>query len=1008
MKITDIFIKRPILSICVNLLIIVGGYQAFQSLNIRQYPRIDSSAAIIRTAYVGASPDLVRGFVTTPLERVLASIEGIDYLESESKLGLSTITVRLKLNYDTNAALSQIQSKISQVRNDLPPEAEVPTVTIENTDNRFAAMYISFYSEQLEANQITDFLLRVVQPKLSSINGVQKAEILGARQFAVRIWLDSNKMAGHGLTAAAVRQALVSNNYLSAIGTSKGELIQINLRANTDLTNIEEFRNIPVKQGENGIVRLADIADVQMGAENYNEDVRFSGEQATFMGIWVLPTSNSLDVISEVRKVLPELERNLPGDLKIAIPYDTTSYIRDALNEVFKTLSETIVIVIIVIFIFIGSLRAVIIPIVAIPLSLIGALMLMYVAGFSINLLTLLGIVLAVGLVVDDAIVMLENIERNMRQGLKPVEAALQGARELVTPVISMTITLAAVYLPIALQAGLTGALFREFALSLAGAVVISGFVALTLSPMMCAKILKEKESSRFKLRMDAFFERLDQRYEKFLHIILSARTAVVIAAIFFILFIPYFYMFSAKELAPREDQGIVFGVVQTPPDSTLEQTTQYTRDVFKMYKTVPEFDASFQLTGANFGFSGIRLKPWSERSRTAEEIQFSLREPAAKISGIQLLLVTPAALPGGSNFPVEMVINTTAQPLEVWEFSNQLVGKAMQSGLFNFALTDLKFDQPEVEVVLDRNKIASLGLNLQQVGADLTTQLGGNYVNRFSISGQSYKVIPQIERSSRLNPEQLLNLNIPGPNGGLIPLSSVATLKTTTQPRQLNKFQQLNSAKIQGMPRFGVSIDKALNFLETEAANLLPKGYSVDYAGEARQLRQEGNSLVKIFAISMIVIFLVLAAQFESFRDPLIIIIGSVPLALATALFFTFLNFTSINVYSQVGLITLIGLVSKNGILIVEFANALQEKGLSKFEAIVQGSGQRLRPILMTSIATVFGHLPLIFASGAGSGARNSIGYVLVTGMAFGTVLTLFVVPALYMLIAKDRSAHE
>jgi multidrug efflux pump len=514
MKWTDIFIKRPVLSICINLLIIIGGYQAFQSLSIRQYPRIDSSAAIIKTAYVGASPELVRGFVTTPLERVLASVEGIDYIESESKLGLSTITVRLKLNYDTNAALSQIQSKISQVRNDLPPEAEIPTVTIENTDNRFASVYISFYSEQLEANQITDYLLRVVQPKLSSINGVQKAEILGARQFAVRVWLDSNKLAAHKLTASDIRLALQQNNYLSAVGTSKGELIQINLRANTDLTKIEEFRNIPVKQTEDGIVRLNDVADVQMGAENYDQDVRFSGQQATFMGVWVLPTANSLDVINAVRKELPELERNLPGDLKIAIPYDSTGYIRDALKEVFKTLAETIVIVIVVIFLFIGSFRAVIVPIVAIPLSLIGALMLMYLAGFTINLLTLLGIVLAVGLVVDDAIVMLENIERNIRAGLKPFEAAIQGARELITPVISMTITLAAVYLPVALQAGLTGALFREFALSLAGAVFISGFVALTLAPMMCSRILVEHESSRYKDASDRFFARLDLAYE--------------------------------------------------------------------------------------------------------------------------------------------------------------------------------------------------------------------------------------------------------------------------------------------------------------------------------------------------------------------------------------------------------------------------------------------------------------------------------------------------------------
>jgi multidrug efflux pump len=1006
MKITDIFIRRPVLSICVNLLILLAGYQSIQNLNVRQYPRSDMAVVTVRTPYIGASADLVRGFITTPLERVIASADGIDYLESSSQQGMSTITAHLRLNFDTNDALTQIQAKVAQVRNELPPEAEAPMIDVETTDNRFASMYLSFYSEDLDQNQITDYLTRVVQPQLSAIKGVQKADILGARIFAMRVWLDPEKMAAFHVTPTEARQALQNNNFLSAVGSTKGSMTAVNLTANTDLRSPEEFRNLVVKEHEGTLIRLKDIADVVLGAENYDEDVRFSGQTATFMGIWVLPNANSLDVIQTVRDTIPEIEKALPSGMKVGIPYDATRYIRNAIREVLSTLTETILIVIFVIFLFIGSFRSILVPVVAIPLSLVGAAAVMLSFGFTVNLLTLLAIVLAVGLVVDDAIVMLENVERHIMEGMEPIPAAITAARELVGPIIAMTITLAAVYAPIGIQGGLTGALFREFAFTLAGSVLISGIVALTLSPMMASRLLvNSHQRSRFKERVEGFFARLQDRYQRTLQRSIAYRPAVLTAALFTILLMFPLYMFSQKELAPREDQGIVFSIVQASPNSSLDQTLLFTKQAQSIYESFPEFSQSFQITGPTFGFSGMLTKPWSERKRTTEEIAAEGWGKMATIPGIRMIVTTPPPLPGGSDFPVEFVISSTSEPSEINTYAQQLVQKAFGSGVFMFADTDLKFDLPQGQIVIDRDKASSLGLNLQQIGQDLSILTGGNYVNRFTMLGRSYKVIPQVKRTSRLNAEQLEDMYITGPQGKLVPVGTFATVQEQTSPRQLNRFQQLNSAKIQGAIVPGVSIDQGLKVLEEAAREVLPSNYIIDYAGESRQLRKEENSLLTTLILAVILIFLVLAAQFESFRDPLIILAGSVPLALAGALIFVFLGFTSLNIYSQVGLVTLVGLIAKNGILIVEFANALQEKGYSKIDAVIQGASVRLRPILMTSVATVVGHFPLVLASGAGAGARNSIGIVLVTGMIVGTLFTLFVVPAIYTVIAKDRT---
>jgi len=1004
MRFTDLFIKRPVLAIVVSLVIFIAGLQAIRSLSVRQYPRSDIAIVRVTTVYVGANADLVRGFITAPLERVIASADGIDYMESSSAQGLSTITVHLTLNYDTNAALTQIQAKVAQVRNDLPPEAEAPEIELETADNQFAAVYLGFSSRDLDQNQITDYLTRVVQPKLSAINGVQRADILGDRTFAMRIWLKTNQMAAYGISPSDVREALARNNYLSALGRTKGSMVSVNLVANTDLRTPEEFRQLVVKEDRGVVVRLGQIADVVLGAENYESDVRFNGETATFMGIWVLPTANSLDVIHRVREALPEIQAQLPVGMKLGVPYDSTEYIQDAIDEVLTTLTETLIIVIVVIFLFLGSFRAVIIPIVAIPISLVGAVFLMLVAGFTINLLTLLAIVLSVGLVVDDAIVMVENVERHLHSGKSPFRAALDAARELVGPIIAMTITLAAVYAPVGIQGGLTGALFREFAFTLAGAVIVSGVVALTLSPMMGAKLLRAGDTERgFAGWINRRFDSVRRAYAHVLAGTLRFRPVVLVQWVIVAGLMVPFYMFSQRELAPREDQGVVFGVLQASANSTLDQTNLFAQQVADVYRSFPESASIFQLTFPNGGFGGMVTKPWSERTKTTQDLLVESSGLLSKIPGIRVIPLTPPPLPGG-DFPVDFVIASAAEPEQLQEFANQLVKKANTSGQFIFADADLKFDQPQAEVVFDRDKLRSQGVDLSQAGLDLSTLVGGNYVNRFSIQGRSYKVIPQVKRAERLTPDQLEQVYVKGSEDELVPLSTFATLRTTTEPRELKKFQQLNAVRIQGVIPPPVSLDQALTFLENEAKAILPQGFTLDYAGESRQLRTEGSKFLGTFLLSAVLIYLVLAAQFESFRDPFIILAGSVPLAISGALLFSFLGLTTLNIYSEVGLITLVGLVSKNGILMVEFANHLQETGMDKLSAIKEASSTRLRPILMTTAATVVGHFPLVLAAGPGAGARNSIGIMLVTGMIVGTFFTLFVVPSIYMLVARRR----
>jgi multidrug efflux pump len=1019
MKFTDLFIRRPVLALVVNLVILIAGVQAYRTLNVRQYPRNENSSVTITTVYVGASADLVRGFITTPLERVIAAADGIDYLQSQSSQGVSTITARLKLNYDANRALSEISSKVDQVRGNLPAEAQVPVLNIQSADSQLAAAYLRFTSNVLRQNEITDYLVRVVQPRLSALEGVQRADILGGRTFAMRIWLKPDRLAALNISPSDVSAALTANNHLTALGTTKGNLIEVNLTANTDLRSVEEFRQLVLREQNGAIVRLGDVADVVLGAEDYDSEVRFSGETAVFMGIYPLPNANSLDVIARVTREMDGIEKDLPSGLTGGIAYDATAYIRDAIHEVFHTLGDTLLIVVIVIFLFLGSVRSVLIPLVAIPLSLVGAVFLMQAFGFTLNLLTLLAIVLSVGLVVDDAIVVVENVERHLSLGRGPLDAALIATRELVGPIIAMTVTLAAVYAPIGLQGGLTGSLFREFAFTLAGAVVISGVVALTLSPMMSAHLLKPgDEDHGFQGVVSRVFSRIRDGYGRMLDVTLANRGLVysvwVILGIFGVLMITQ----APTELAPAEDQGVIFGFGTTAADATLDQNRPYAAAVNTAFFSFPETDFVFQVTTPNSAIAGLVAKPWGRRKEPIGRLLPRVQAKVSAIPGLQFFLAQPAPIPGGDNFPVEVVISATADLDQILPFAQQIANDAAKSGMFAFPpLLDARYDQPQSEVVIDRDKVAALGLNLQQVGGDLSAAMSGNYVNWFNIAGRSYKVIPQVKRIDRLTPDQLEKIYVTGPNGQFVPLSTLATIRNSTVPRSLNRFQQLNAVTITGVAFR--PLDEALRFFEAEGAKILPKGYVIDYMGESRQLRKEGGNAQfwTTMGLSIILVFLVLAAQFNSFRDPFVILGGSVPLAIFGAAIFIFLKMpnpnlrfwtdgwtTTFNIYAKVGLVTLVGLIAKNGILIVEFANKLQLQGKSKLEAVRGAAFTRLRPVLMTTVATVAGHFPLTLVTGAGAAARNSIGLVLVGGLSIGTMFTLFVVPSLYMLIAKDH----
>jgi multidrug efflux pump len=1008
MNFTDIFIRRPVLAMVVSLLILVLGLRSLASLPVNQYPHTQNAVVTVTTAYYGADAQTIAGFVTQPLEAAIAQAQGIDYLSSSSSSGVSVITATLRLNYDANRARTEINTQVSSVRNQLPPQAQQPVLTVQ-TGSTIDAMYMGFYSETLPTNNVTDYLLRVVKPKLDSVDGVQTAEILGARNFALRAWLDADRMAAYGVTATDVSAALAANNYLAALGASKGQMVTVPLTGGTDLHSVDDFKRLAVRRSGDTIVRLEDVATVTLGSEDYDFNVAFGGTRSVFIGIKVAPEANILDVAKRVREAFPAIKQQLPSGLKGEIVYDATEFINTSIYEVIKTLVEALLIVTLVIYLFLGSFRAVIVPVIAMPLSLIGAFFVMLALGYSINLLTLLALVLAIGLVVDDAIIVVENVDRHMKAGQTPMQAAIAAARELGSPILAMTVVLVAVYVPIGFQGGLTGALFTEFAFTLAGAVAVSGVIALSLSPMMSSRFFRpEQDEGRFVKAIDRVFERVHRGYHRALHGLLDTWPVMIVMGLLLMVAAVAMFKFSKSELSPEEDQGIVVSQVVGPPTATSDQMQVYADQAFKIGKATPEYQQMFQITGVpttNQGIGGVLLKPWDQRNRSAHEIQQDLQARWNKIAGARVAAFQFPPLPGASGLPVQFLITTTEPFQNLNTVAQQVVDKARAANMFYFVDTDLKIDQPQATVVVDRDKVSALGLTQQDVGGALGAALGGGYVNYFSIAGRSYKVIPQVLQVDRLNPSDVLDFYLKTPSGSLIPASTVASLKYDVVPEAISRFQQLNSVTIFGVS--GAPQGDVLEFLRKTVAEVAPTGYSVDYSGQSRQFMQESGGFLVTFAFAVIIVFLALAAQFESFRDPIVILV-SVPLALFGALIFIFLDFASMNIYTEVGLVTLMGLISKHGILIVEVANQLQRTGKSKREAIEEAAGIRLRPILMTTAAMVFGVVPLVIASGAGAAGRQAMGLVIFTGLSIGTLFTLFVVPAMYLFIGADHSKRR
>ncbi|RUO44245.1 multidrug efflux protein [Aliidiomarina taiwanensis] len=1016
MKFTDVFIRKPVLATVISLIIILVGLRAMVDLNVRQFPEIKNAAVNITTTYIGADADLVQGFITTPLEREVAAAEGIDYIVSSSSAGVSSIQAFLQLNYDPNDALTQIAAEVNKMRSELPENAQEPVVQL-SVGQDVAAMYLSFYSEILDENEITDYLVRVVEPQLATIEGVQRAQILGAQTFAMRIWLDSQRMTALGVTGSDVMRALRSNNVLSAVGRTKGQMTAIDITARTDLRSVEEFEQLIVRAEAETFIRLGDLATVELGSESYESSATFNGQKSTFIGVEISPDANALDVIKRVRTVWDEdIIPQLPEGLSASIPYDSTEYIQNAIEEVVLTIALAMVIVIAVIYAFLGSLRSVIIPAVTVPLSLVGTFFLMLLLGFSINLLTLLAMVLAIGIVVDDAIIMLENIQRHVESGMSRLEASLLGARQLAGPIIVMSTTLVAVFVPIGFIGGLTGTLFIEFAFTLAATVIISGVVALTLSPMMCSRLLRSRskgqKAPRFEVWLNNKFEQLRHGYQRKLHGALETKSVMAVFGVIVLVSCYFLFISSPSELEPQEDLGFVFVIAQGDSYATPEYIARNSAKMSELQTDVDEVEMAFVINGMLGPGSagvGLGLTAWDERSRSTQEVLDQSIQPfVSQIPGLRVFAIVPPSLPTpGGGLPVEFVISSTQSIENLRELAADISAQAMAEGRFIMLDTDLRIDRPRQTVHVDREKAALMGVEMSQLSADLASMMAGAYAGRFAMENRSYRVIPQVQRSERLSPEQLKEFYTRNRSGELVPMSALVHLEESVQPQQLKRFQQLNAVTISGIPRPGVPLGEAIGSLERIAAERLPAGVLVDYAGQSRQLKSEGQQLVVTFFFALLIIFLVLAAQFESFRDSIIVLV-TVPMSICGALIFVSLGFTTINIYTQVGLVTLIGLIAKHGILIVEFANTLQEEGKSKREAVEEAAAIRLRPILMTTAATVLGMVPLLMASGPGAASRFAMGLIIVTGMTIGTLFTLFVLPSVYVYLAKERAPEQ
>ncbi|HQU16259.1 MAG: multidrug efflux protein [Chromatiales bacterium 21-64-14] len=1021
MGFTDLFIRRPVLATALNLVILLLGLRAYLGMTVREYPKMTNTVISVTTSYPGASPSTVQGFITTILEKAIASAPDIDYMTSTSSQGVSAVQVYMKLNSDPNAALTQVIAKVNQVRNQLPPESESPVVN-ETEGDATALMYLAFYSTSMSSQQIADYLNRVIQPKIQSVAGVGQAQILPAgsgngNTFALRAWLNPEKMAALGITPSQVATALASNDFVSAVGRTKGKNVAITIRATTGLHSVAEFRHLVIADINGTQIHLGDVARVELGAEDYDQSVYFKGEPATFIGVTPTPTANALSVADGVHKVFGEIQKDFPPGLHAGIPYDGSVFIRASIHEVIATIAMTLGVVVLVIFLFLGSFRSLLIPAVAIPLSIVGTGLLMLALHFTLNLMTLLAIVLAIGLVVDDAIIVVENIHRHIEEGKSPLDAAIQSARELTLPIVVMSTTLVAVFAPIGFMGGLTGSLFSEFAFTLASSVLISMVVALTLSPVMGSRVLRHTPPQGLAHFLDQVFDRLRARYNRSLHGVLNYRPVVVVFSAVILVSIVFLFTSTRQELAPTEDQGILFVQGKGPPTATLHYLERYSKQILKIFGTFPEEHMTFLVNGIapgggagnNSSFGGMLLKPWGDRSRSQMEIQPLLQAKLTHITGLQTVAFGRPAVPGSAGgLPIQFVVKASADYQQINQVSDHLIEAAMHSGLFMFLDKDLKYDSPELVLSINRNMAATLGITMSAIAQDLQPLLGGNYINRFSMAGQSYKVIPQVPDRFRANPELLKQYYIRTGSGTLVPLSTVASVHTVVQPDYLPQFQQLNSATVQGVMAPGITMGQALTYLKDTAAKLFPPGFEVDYASQSRQYTQQGGGALVSFALAIILVYLLLAAQFESFRDPLIVM-TTVPMSICGALIFLSLGLATLNIYTEVGLITLIGLITKQGILIVQFARDLQRhEGLSKRDAVERASSVRLRPILMTTGAMVVGVMPLLLATGPGAVSRHDMGLVIATGLSIGALFSLYVVPTFYVYLARDHAKES
>ncbi|WP_334030007.1 efflux RND transporter permease subunit [Alteromonas sp. P256] len=1006
-SIMDAFVTKPVLAIVLCVLILLAGLNAANNISVQQYPKIKSASLVINTVYTGASADVVKGYVTEPIERVTSTVPGVDYVDSVTTAGLSKVTAWLELNHDTTDALSDLTTKLNQIKFELPTGAEDPAIDIIRADSPYAVFYLDVEAKNETRSELSDYLIRNVIPVLNDISGVQKVTLEGGRNPAMRVLLNPDKLAVYGLSSSEVFSALQANNTIATLGYSENNRQRIDLMANTNLSSVTDFEQLIIRDDNGSQLKLGDVAQIALGEAEGIVTARLDDRITVFLAVWALPGANEIDIGDALYERLDVVNATLPEGMRITTGYDGTLYMRDSIKEIFITLIETVLLVGIVILLMMGSFRTALVPLVTIPISVLGAIAVISAIGYSLNLLTILAIVLSVGLVVDDAIVVVENVARHMREGKPRLQAALISSRQLLVPIIAMTLTLAAVYAPIGFLTGLTGFLFREFAFTLAIAVLISGVVAVTLSPIMSAYVSPEGgKEGPFTQRVNRYFDNLQQAYQRLLARCFEWRAQITVIAIVFSLLSVPFYLFSQKELAPTEDQSAINVVVEAPPESSQQYTSAKMNDTVTVLNASEGAKFTWQILTASAGFGGVELAPFDEREQSVHDMLYDLYGRLGSVTGLTLFPILPASLPTAGQFDVEVVFRTTDDAKTMKMYADKIISKANASGNYMFVNTDLKIDLPQAELRIDKALLADLGLTVQEVNNQLGVLMSSNFVNYFNKDGKAYRVIPIVDDSSRFNPENILDMRVRADSGQLVPVSSFASLDTFTSPRVLGSFNQQSSFRILAGVLPHITKEQGLTTIEAIAAEILPASYSVDYAGESRQLRKEGNTMLGVLGVALIIVYFLLTIQFNSFRDPLVVLLGCAPLALAGALMLPFLSLTTINIYSQIGLVTLIGLIAKNGILIVEFANQLQLSGMQKLEAVKEAAATRLRPILMTTGATVLGHFPLVLVTGAGAEARNSIGIILVAGMLIGTFFTLIVLPLLYAALATRKQS--